>query len=48
MMVDEIILLDGGTLLESGTHDELIKKNGKYAEMYRLQAQKYTGGDADE
>lgn len=48
MMVDEILLLDGGVLIESGTHDELMQKNGKYAEMYKLQAQKYTGGIIDE
>ncbi len=48
MMVDEILLIDGGTLSESGTHDELMQKNGKYAEMYNLQAQKYAGGVIDE
>ncbi len=44
MMVDEIVLLDSGTVIESGTHAELMMQNGKYAEMYRMQAEKYTGG----
>lgn len=43
MMVDEIVLLDGGTVIESGTHSELMSQNGKYAEMYRMQAEKYMG-----
>ena len=43
IMVDEIILFDRGTVLESGTHTELMKKNGKYAEIYRMQAEKYKG-----
>jgi ATP-binding cassette subfamily B protein len=34
---DRILVLSGGTLAESGTHDELIAKNGLYAGLYRLQ-----------
>ena len=44
MMVDEIFLLDNGAVIESGTHAELMKQGGKYAQMYRMQAEKYTGG----
>ena len=44
MMVDEILLLDNGTLHEHGTHEQLMQKNGMYAEMYRMQAEKYVGG----
>ncbi len=44
MMVDEIVLLDNGTVSEIGTHAELMSKNGKYAEMYRIQSEKYVGG----
>jgi ATP-binding cassette subfamily B protein len=38
---DRIIVLDDGQVLEQGSHDELIKLNGKYAEMFRLQALGY-------
>ncbi len=48
MMVDTIVLLDKGAVIESGTHEVLMAQNGKYAEMYRLQAEKYVGGDANE
>lgn len=35
---DQIILLDRGEIKEQGTHEALLKKNGQYAQMYRLQA----------
>lgn len=35
---DHIIVLDGGEILEQGTHDELIAKQGKYYEMYLSQS----------
>lgn len=35
---DQIIVLDGGVILEMGTHDELIAKQGKYYEMYLSQS----------
>lgn len=38
---DRIIVLDDGQVLEQGSHDELIQLNGKYAEMFRLQAVGY-------
>lgn len=40
-IVDKIIVLDGGKMVEFGTHDELIKKRGKYFEMYQNQANMY-------
>lgn len=39
--VDRIFLIENGILIETGSHDELIKINGKYAEMYNIQAEKY-------
>jgi ABC-type multidrug transport system fused ATPase/permease subunit len=47
MLVDEIILIGEGAVIEKGTHAELMEKNGKYAELYRIQANKYMEGDAD-
>ena len=41
MIVDEILFLEGGRIIESGTHTDLILLNGKYAEMYNMQAEKY-------
>lgn len=38
---DAIAVFDHGCLCEYGTHSELIAKNGKYAELYNLQAQYY-------
>jgi subfamily B ATP-binding cassette protein HlyB/CyaB len=35
---DRIITIDGGRLVEEGTHDELITINSKYAALYRFQA----------
>lgn len=47
ILVDKIILLENGKLIESGTHNELVEKNGRYAELYRMQADKYkTAGEA--
>ncbi|MBR5562554.1 MAG: ABC transporter ATP-binding protein [Clostridia bacterium] len=39
---DRIIMLENGRIVELGSHDELMKKDGKYAYMFRLQAEKYT------
>lgn len=38
---DRIILLENGSIAESGTHTELIAHDGKYAEMWNIQAEKY-------
>jgi ATP-binding cassette, subfamily B, heavy metal transporter len=39
MGADQILVIDNGQILESGTHTELLLKNGKYAQMWRLQQQ---------
>ena len=38
---DRIAVLDGGELIEEGTHEELLARGGRYAELYTLQAQYY-------
>ena len=45
---DRIILLDKGRVAETGTHAELMQKNGAYAEMFRLQAKNYADSTAEE
>lgn len=34
---DKILVLEHGALVETGTHDELIAKNGLYAHLYQIQ-----------
>ena len=34
---DQILVLDRGRIVERGTHDELVRRNGVYAELYRKQ-----------
>ena len=38
---DRIILLEKGRIAEEGTHESLLEMNGKYAEMWRVQAGRY-------
>ena len=38
---DRIYMFEKGRLIEKGSHGELMGQNGKYAEMFRLQAEKY-------
>jgi ATP-binding cassette subfamily B protein len=40
-MADLIVVLDGARLVEVGTHEELIAKRGRYAELYEIQAAAY-------
>lgn len=35
---DRILVLDQGAIVESGTHNELVKLDGQYAQMYKLQS----------
>lgn len=38
---DRIYMFDSGKLVECGTHEELTAAGGRYAHMFRLQAEKY-------
>ena len=35
--MDRIIVLDKGRIIETGTHKQLLRKNGKYAQMWKDQ-----------
>ncbi|MDR3682063.1 MAG: ABC transporter ATP-binding protein [Flavipsychrobacter sp.] len=40
-MADRILVLEKGQMLEIGTHEELLNKKGRYAELFLLQAMGY-------
>ncbi len=40
-LADRIYYFDHGSIIESGTHEELIRLDGKYAALYRIQAEQY-------
>lgn len=41
VLADKIYMLENGEIIEEGSHHELMERNGKYAEMFRLQAESY-------
>jgi ATP-binding cassette subfamily B protein len=40
-MADLIVVLDGASVVEVGSHAELMQRGGTYAELYSLQAASY-------
>lgn len=44
---DRILFFKNGKVLEMGTHEELIRRNGKYAKMYETQAKYYQKEELD-
>lgn len=44
----KVFMLEGGRLIEEGSHSELMARNGSYASMYRRQAMNYLALDREE
>jgi len=40
---DRILFLESGSIIEDGTHEELMALGGRYARLFRMQASAYTG-----
>ncbi|MDQ2586722.1 multidrug ABC transporter permease [Saccharothrix yanglingensis] len=41
---DHIVVLDGGRVVERGSHDELVAADGRYARLFALQAERFARG----
>jgi ABC-type multidrug transport system fused ATPase/permease subunit len=45
-LCDEILTIDQGSIVERGTHEQLMRENGLYSSFYRLQFREETGTQA--
>ena len=45
---DRILFLDKGQIIEEGSHDQLMKKGGKYREIFDIQSHYYRENSAKE
>lgn len=43
-LADRIIVLEKGRVVEDGTQEELLKQNGRYAQLYHYQSEKFQSG----
>ncbi len=44
---DKTLMLEHGKIIEQGSHRELMQLNGKYAELYTMQAKRYLENDEE-
>ena len=47
VLSDRIYVFENGTVAEAGSHNELMEKNGVYAEMFTMQASNYKDGEGE-
>lgn len=41
-LADKIIVIEDGYIIEQGSHSDLLQKNGRYTQLFKLQASRYT------
>ncbi len=46
--MDRLVVLDAGTIVEEGTHDELLRRGGHYAKLWRHQSGGFIANELDE
>ena len=44
---DRILLIENAGIQEEGTHEELLRLGGRYAELYAVQSKYYRRGEGD-
>ncbi|WP_214110406.1 ABC transporter ATP-binding protein [Acrocarpospora catenulata] len=44
---DFIVVLEHGKIIEQGSHEQLLQRDGRYAHLFRLQADRFTGSSAE-
>ncbi len=47
MHADRIVVMDAGRVMETGSHQQLLEKNGYYARLYQLGLESFIAKDAD-